>query len=155
MACSHLYFYLNVLPSILIARTARKYVMVNYRGGEAGSFFEGHARFFLPLFNKADQVTVPSGYLQEVFAEVGLETTVLPNIIRLEQFRYRLPRKTIRPSFICTRNFEPYYDIPTVVRAFTIVKTAIPSAELVLIPDNRCASVLPEYVLSIPSDRKV
>jgi glycosyltransferase involved in cell wall biosynthesis len=136
MACSYLYFFLHVLPSILIARVFGKYVMVNYRGGEAYTFISTLGRPFLTLLRKADRITVPSGYLQQVFAEIGLKTSILPNIVEVDQFQHRLPRQTTSPEFICTRNFEPYYDIPTAIRAFGIVKAAIPQSKLTLIGDG-------------------
>jgi glycosyltransferase involved in cell wall biosynthesis len=75
---------------------------------------------------------VPSGYLVDVFREFELEASVIPNIIDLSQFRYR-QRKPLRPHLICTRGFFEYYCVDVVVKAFAIVRTQYPEAQLDLV----------------------
>jgi len=136
LACSHLYFFLNVIPSILLARLFRKFVLVNYRGGEAHAFFNGFGKRFVWVLRKANRVTVPSEYLRKVFEDFHIDSLVIPNIIDLHLFAFRLPTQNNKTRFICTRNFESYYDVPTVVRAFRIVKDTLIDAKLTLIGDG-------------------
>jgi glycosyltransferase involved in cell wall biosynthesis len=75
---------------------------------------------------------VPSGYLVDVFREVGLQAQVVPNIVDLSQFSFR-ERRPLRPNLVCTRGFHPYYSLDVVVRAFAEVQQAFPQARLDLV----------------------
>jgi glycosyltransferase involved in cell wall biosynthesis len=77
-------------------------------------------------------LAVPSEYLREVFAEAGLRTTVVPNLVNLNEFRFR-SREPIEPNLICTRGCEPYYAVDDVVRAFSTVQKEYPGARLTLV----------------------
>jgi L-malate glycosyltransferase len=146
LACSHLYFYLNVFPAVIMGRLFRKRVVVNYRGGEAESFYQGFARHFLWIFKLADSTVVPSGYLKSVFNEIGIETNIIPNISEIERFRFRMPDYKKNVKFVCTRNFEAYYDIMTLVRAFKMVKKHLPDASLTLIGAGSLRPHIVDYV---------
>jgi glycosyltransferase involved in cell wall biosynthesis len=136
LACSHMYFYLNVIPAVLIGRIFKKRVVVNYRGGEADSFFKGVAGYFLSAFRLADSLIVPSGYLKSVFHELGIQARIIPNISEIERFQFSAPDYKDHIKFVCTRNFEAYYDIPTLIRAFRLVKDEIVDSSLTLIGDG-------------------
>jgi glycosyltransferase involved in cell wall biosynthesis len=104
--------------------------IINYRSGEAKDHLRrsGTARYVL---KHTDQLIVPSGYLAEVFREFSLNSTIIPNIIDLSQFRYR-ERRPFRPHFVCTRGFHPYYRVDLVVLAFAEVQSVFPEARLEL-----------------------
>ena len=136
MACSHVYFYLNVVPAVLIGRLFSKLVVVNYRGGEAESFFKGVAGYFLSIFRLVDSLIVPSGYLQAVFRELGYRSRIIPNIAEVKRFNFSSPNYKDPVRFVCTRNFEAYYDILTLIRAFGRVKKMLPDSKLTLIGDG-------------------
>ena len=135
-ACSHMYFYLNVIPAILIGKIFKKQVVVNYRGGEAKSFFKGPARYCLELFNLTDSLIVPSGYLKSVFSGLGIQAKIIPNISEIARFHFSSPNYEGNIKFICTRNFEAYYDIMTIVRAFRLVKDELSNSSLTLIGEG-------------------
>jgi len=78
---------------------------------------------------------VPSGYLCDVFQEFGLEAKVVPNIIDLSQFSFRL-RRPFRPNLVCTGAFHPYYCVDVVVRAFAEVERMHPEATLDLVGEG-------------------
>ncbi|MGH9795783.1 MAG: glycosyltransferase family 4 protein, partial [Candidatus Acidiferrales bacterium] len=105
--------------------------VLNYRSGEARDHLSKW-RMALPFLKKADRVVVPSRFLHDVFAEFGLSADIVPNLVDLTQLTYR-PRKPLLPRLICTRGFEPYYDVDLVVRAFARVKGAFPAASLCLV----------------------
>ena len=108
-------------PVVWLAWLKNTPVIVNYRGGEAGSYFKQSFRWIRPTLNRATKIVVPSGYLQEVFAKFGVETTVIPNIINLERFR---PAAIVDDApatkgfrVIITRNLEAIYGIATAINA--------------------------------------
>lgn len=157
MACSHLYFFLIVTPAILIGFLMGRRVIVNYRGGEAETFFKKKGRPAFRMLQVADTVIVPSRYLEDIFKKMGLKTTKIPNIVETNRFEYRLPE--IRPqeeiTFICTRQFELYYDVETVVRAFSIVKKSLPHAQLILVGEGSLQAVLIALVKNLNLDDSV
>lgn len=146
LACSHTYFYVNVIPAIFIGKLFKKKVVINYRGGEAETFFKGTARFFLWVFRLSDSLVVPSRYLHTAFQNMGLNATIIPNISEIERFSFRLPEYSGKIRFVCTRNFEAYYDVITLVRAFKSVKGLLPESTLTLIGEGSLKNTIVEYV---------
>ena len=52
MACSWLYFFVVVIPALLISRWRSDHVVLNYRGGEADKFFARTAWLLKPFFER-------------------------------------------------------------------------------------------------------
>jgi glycosyltransferase involved in cell wall biosynthesis len=120
-------------PAVWVGKMRKTPVIVNYRGGEARSYFEKAFKRIRPTLVKGDALIVPSGYLQQVFADFGLKTEIIPNIIDLERFRQRQDRprpRNLAPHLIITRNLEPIYDIPTAIRAASILRKNVPAFRL-------------------------
>ncbi len=130
-SASYWSFLLAPAPAWLIARLRGTKTLINYRSGEARDHLK-RFRSARPVLKSADRLVVPSEYLVDVFREFGLQAQVVPNIVDLEQFTFRV-RKPLRPHLICTRGFHPYYCIDIVVRAFAQVQRAFPEARLDLV----------------------
>lgn len=124
-------WHLLAAPAMLIARLRRIPVIVNYRGGNADSFFASAPRHVLGMLAQASLRVTPSGFLQRVFARHGLHAEVIPNIIDLSRFT-PVPARSFgnAPHLVVTRNLEEIYDIPTAIRAFALVRAAFPQAKL-------------------------
>jgi glycosyltransferase involved in cell wall biosynthesis len=118
-------------PAVWAGWLRRTPVIVNYRGGEAGSYLRKSFPQVKPTLDRSSFVVVPSGFLQEVFAEYGVETRVIPNIIDLERFN---PASGVqaRESFnlVTTRNLEGIYGLDTAIRAIGIARESIPDVRL-------------------------
>jgi glycosyltransferase involved in cell wall biosynthesis len=118
-------------PVIVIGRLRGTPVIVNYRGGNADTFFAAAPKYVLNMLAKASTRVTPSVFLQRVFAKHGLSAVVIPNIIDLSRFSLRAPRTFgDAPHIIVTRNLEPIYDIPTAIRAFAIIKKKLRGATM-------------------------
>jgi glycosyltransferase involved in cell wall biosynthesis len=131
MANSGWAWHLFAAPAIWIARLRGAPVVVNYRGGEAESFFERQFALIRPTLARAAVVVVPSGFLRAVFAKRGVETVEVPNIVDLTAFR---PADSLpgEPHILVTRNLEPIYDIATAIRAFASVLERAPRARMTI-----------------------
>jgi glycosyltransferase involved in cell wall biosynthesis len=130
-SASYWSFLIAPTPAWLMARFMGKRTLIHYHSGEA----RDHLRRFRsarPILVRADRLIVPSRYLVDVFREFGLRAQIVPNIVDLSQFSFRV-REPIRPHLICTRGFHPYYSVDVVVRAFADVKQAYPEAHLDLV----------------------
>ncbi|MDB5772908.1 MAG: glycosyltransferase family 1 protein [Burkholderia sp.] len=135
MANSGWSWHLFAAPAIWVARLRGKPVVVNYRGGEADSFLS-KALFWIKLsLTRSDAIIVPSGFLRAVFEKNGIRTEVVPNVINLHRFSSAdavAPSDDTAPCILVSRNLEPIYDNATAIRAFAIVKKALPSARLII-----------------------
>ncbi len=133
MANSGWSWHLFVVPAIFIAKLHGVKVLVHYHGGEASQFFKAHYRWIKPALNKVDQVIVPSGFLEKIFLKYQTPSIIIKNIIDLTRFN---PTSKIfnpsQPHFIVTRNLEAIYDIPTALKAFSIVLKEYPKATITI-----------------------
>lgn len=136
MANSGWSWHLFAAPAIWIGRLRGVPVVINYRGGEADTFFEKALAWVKPSLGRANAIIVPSGFLEAVFGKRGFATRIVPNIIDLDRFGTGtvsgVSPKSDSPSIIVTRNLEPIYDNGTALRAFQIVRRAFPPAKLIV-----------------------
>jgi len=131
MANSGWAWHLCAVPAIRIARWRRVPTVVNYRGGEAGTFLSRSGRAVRGTLERGAALVVPSGFLKEVFDLHGLRSEIVPNIIDLE--RFHPARDGERPParrLVVARNLEPIYDIPTALRAFALIRESMPDVGL-------------------------
>jgi glycosyltransferase involved in cell wall biosynthesis len=134
-------------PTVWAGWLRRTPVIVNYRGGEAGSYLRNSFSRVKPTLDRVSVVVVPSGFLQDVFAEFGVETRVIPNIIDLERFRPRF-RALEQESFnlVVTRNLEAIYGLDIAIKALGIARESIPSMRLKIAGSGPQLSELQELV---------
>lgn len=116
-------------PAVWVASSRGTPVIVNYRGGEADSFFEAQFRWVKPTLARTSIVVVPSGFLEAVFAKRAVRTQIVPNIIDLSRF-WPAEGRVRGCHLIVTRNLEDIYDLPTALRAFAAIRRARPDARL-------------------------
>ena len=118
-------------PVLWIGWLRKTPVVVNYRGGEAKTYFEKSFKRVRPSLNKAHEVVVPSGYLEKVFGDFGVTTSVVPNIINLDRFKPvdKDVQETSSQIFklIITRNLEPIYGIETAIKAVAKARQYVPN----------------------------
>lgn len=132
MANSGWSWHLFAAPAIWIGRFRGVPVVLNYRGGEAESFFEQSFRWVRPSLRQVAAVAVPSDFLAGVFNRRDVDVHIVRNIIDLERFASdeRRTRQQNSPHLLVTRNLEPIYDIATALRAFQRVREVWPDARL-------------------------
>lgn len=132
MANSGWSWHLFAAPAIWIARWRRVPLVVNYRGGEAGTFLARSKRVVQASVRRAARLIVPSGFLRQVFGEHGMTADVVPNIVDLARFRPADAEPVGAPRLLVARNLEPIYDNATALRAFALVLRARPDVRLTL-----------------------
>lgn len=133
MANSGWSWHLFAAPAIWMARLRGQPVVVNYRGGEAGEFLHRSSRLVRSSMRRAAVLMVPSGFLQEVFAQHGMTARVVPNVVDLQRFRPAdLGVIDDEPCIVVARNLEALYDNATALRAFARVCKEVPQARLLI-----------------------
>jgi glycosyltransferase involved in cell wall biosynthesis len=130
-SASYSSFLLAPLPAIIVARALGKPVVLNYRSGQAPDHLR-RSTVARATIARVDRNVVPSRFLVDVFREFGIDATIVPNIVDLEDFKYR-ERDPLRPHLLSTRNFDPLYNVATTIRAFRIVQDQWPDATLTLV----------------------
>jgi glycosyltransferase involved in cell wall biosynthesis len=128
-SASYLFFFLHSVPLLLLGKRSPVKVVLNYRGGKANEFLQRWSWVVIPLMRTADEVVVPSQYLQRVFQDYGLRSSLLPNIADTELFPFK-ERTHFFPRLFVSRHLEPMYDIECVLRAFRKVQERVPQATL-------------------------
>lgn len=128
-------FLLTTTPAILVGKLFRRRVVLNYHAGQAVEHLRDWARTALPVIRMCDATVVPSLWLVDVFASHGLKAHAIFNHVELEAFRFR-ERKPLRPVFLSNRNFDPIYNVPCVLRAFSLIQRRVPEARLMVAGDG-------------------
>jgi glycosyltransferase involved in cell wall biosynthesis len=143
-SASYSSFLIAPVPAWLIAQLRGKKTIVHYHSGEARDHLRKSriARFVLA---RVDRIITPSAYLVDVFLEFELSAEPIPNIIDFSQFRFR-ERRPLRPHFVCTRGFHPYYCVDVVVQAFAVIQEAFPEAVLDLVGQGPLEAEIRELV---------
>lgn len=124
-------FLIAPAPAWLVAKLRGCKTLMNYRNGDGREHLQ-RFRSARWLLSRADEIVVPTRYLVDVLGEFGLRAVVIPNLVDLSQFHYRV-RRPLRPHLVCTRGFNTYYQVDVVVRAFAEVKRLYPAAKLDLV----------------------
>lgn len=130
-SASYFSFVLAPLPAIVMSKLFGKPVVLNYRSGQAPDHLRRSAIARVTL-RRVDRNAVPSRFLQEVFAPYGVTAEVIPNIVDVDRFPFRL-RDPLRPRILSTRNFEELYNVACTLRAFARVLQRFPDATLTLV----------------------
>lgn len=131
-SASYTSFLLAPLPAVVVARLLGKRVILNYHSGEAPDHLRRSAVARFTMRRLVDANVVPSTFLRDVLLSFGIDAQVVHNTVDLRQFVFR-PRAPLRPRLLCTRNFEPLYNIPCVLRAFGRIQAHYPDATLTLV----------------------
>ena len=123
------------LPAVLgvsVGKRLGKKVVLTYHGGGGERFFDKHPRLVRRYLKRTDTNIVLSGFLADVFEKHQLPYKIIPNIIELDDARFRV-RLPIQPRFVCIRAHEELYNIPCILRAFQQVQRQMPEATLMLV----------------------
>lgn len=133
MANSGWSWHLFAAPAVWIARLRRCPVLVNYHGGEAEAFLARSRGAVAASLSRAALLTVPSAFLQRVFAAEGFDAAIVPNVVDLDLFRFRADdglHVHAAPHVVVLRNLEPVYDNASALRAFALLRARWPHARL-------------------------
>ena len=136
-------FIISTMPPVYLGKLFRKKVALNYHAGQAVEHLRDWKRTAIPTARRADAVVVPSHWLVDVFASHGLKARAIFNHVELDAFHFR-ERKPLRPAFLSNRNFDPIYNVPCVLRAFSIIQKQFADASLLVVGDGAQRAELEE-----------
>lgn len=126
-------WFLFSMPVLLIAKIRNVPVLINYRGGEADTFFEKSWRWVYPSLKTSKNITVPTRFLQSVFNKWHVKTNIVPNLIDLSLFKPTEHNHLNSPlHLIVTRNLETIYGNDIAIRAFKLLLQKYPESKLTI-----------------------
>lgn len=131
-SASYTSFLLAPLPAVIVARLLGKPVILNYHSGEAPDHLRRSRVARFVMRHLVDANVVPSAFLRDVLFSFDIDADVVHNTIDLRRFAYR-SRAPLAPRLLCTRNFEPMYNVPCLLRAFARIQSRHPDATLTLV----------------------
>lgn len=130
--CCSNWGFLPAVVGVSVGRRLGKRIVLTYHGGGGEKFFDRHPKLVRHFLTRTDANIVLSGFLAQVFEKHGLPFVTIPNILELDDSRFR-QREMLQPNYICTRAHEPLYNIPCILRAFRKVQSIRPKATLTLV----------------------
>jgi len=144
-------------PVLWIAYLRKTPIIINYRGGEAKTYFKKSIKWVEPSMTKASVIIVPSGYLKDVFSEFNFQTQVIANIINLQRFQPLLNKSACskEPHLIVTRNLEEIYGLATSIKAAAIVQKFIPNLRLSIAGSGPLKHALQQLVFDLGIEKNV
>lgn len=131
LSAAHFSFVLRPTPAVLVAKVFGKKTILNYRAGQLKRHYANWHRTLKPTLKLFDKIIVPSNYLVELFAEYGFEAQSIYNFVNIENFKFR-QRDQLRPIFFSNRSLEELYNIPCILRAFSIIQAKYTDAKLIV-----------------------
>jgi len=132
---SGLNYYLFTLPPLLLGKLLSKKIIINYHGGGAKKYFIKRPYLLAKSMQMSNSLIVPSGFLQDVFKDLGYPSKIIGNIANIESFTFK-ERNSFQPVVISTRNLTPVYNIQCALRAFSVLQRKFPSAILYVAGDG-------------------
>jgi len=124
-------YIISTVPPLLVAKLYGKKVVLNYHSGFAEEHIKHWKWTARPTMKMFDKIVVPSQFLIDVFARFDLRASAVFNFVESERFIFRA-RSPLKPVFLSNRNFEAYYQVGDVLRAFQIIRQKIPEAKLIV-----------------------
>lgn len=124
-------FWIADFSSFLARRVRRKKVILFMHGGNLPVFGPAHARRVKRVFDRADLLLAPSTYIAGVFRDWGYDVRIIPNVLSIERYRYRV-RDSARPALLWMRTFHEHYDPILAIEAFALLSERYPDATLTM-----------------------
>lgn len=146
-ASSYWSFLIAAAPAWFMGKMRGAKTLLNYHSGDSTDHL-GRFRSAKFVMSRSERVVVPTPFLVDVLREFGVHATVVPNIVDVSQFRFRL-RRPLRPHLICPRGFLPYYRVDIVVRAFAEIKRVCPDARLDLVGGGKLEGEIRHLVAAL------
>ena len=142
--CSFFGFF-PIVIGVIIGRLLKKKIIITYHGGGLDEFINKYKTKVIYFLNKADIITVPSKYLQNILNNNSIKSKYLPNIIRDDNVYFK-KREKLKPILIVTRTLDEVYNIPLSIMAFKDLKKVVPDAKLKIVGDGKLKNEILELV---------
>jgi glycosyltransferase involved in cell wall biosynthesis len=107
--------------AVLLCRLLGVPAVAWLHGGNLPTWGATHQRRVRRLLGRVDAVVAPSAYLARWAEGFGVTPTVIPNVLDLDGYHFRL-RTRARPRLLWMRTFQDLYDPATAVRTLALLR---------------------------------
>jgi len=90
-----------------VARILGKKIVMVLHGGNMPVFMQKFPDWSRRILRRAHAIVTPSAYLQAAVALYGFDAHIIPNLLEIEKYPYRL-RENVRPRLLWMRTFYEY-----------------------------------------------
>lgn len=125
-------YVISTLPPLFVAKLCGAKTILHYHTGEAETHLKNWKLTAKPTMKMFDEIIVPSQFLVDVFEKFDLQAKAIFNFVESEKFKFRM-RNPLKPVFLSNRNFEAYYQVADVLRAFQLIRRKVPEAKLIVV----------------------
>lgn len=112
-------------------KALRRSLVVVLHGGGLPMFRERYPRWVERVLRRADHIVAPSPFLASAFRGHGVPVSVIPNVIHLDAYEFRL-RDRPQPRLLWMRAFSEIYRPTLAVEAFASLHRLRPDAILTM-----------------------
>ena len=146
---------INFYYALMISQIARvfslKYIPILH-GGNLPERLERNQFLSDLIFKNSYKNVAPSNYLKSAFESKGYETMFIPNILEIENYKFK-NRKHLEPKLFWVRAFKEIYNPTLAIKVLAMLKEKYPEAKLCMVGPfvdnsyNECLSLISELKL--------
>ena len=146
---------INFYYALMISQIARvfslKYIPILH-GGNLPERLERNQFLSDLIFKNSYKNVAPSNYLKSAFESKGYETMFIPNILEIENYKFK-NRKHLEPTLFWVRAFKEIYNPTLAIKVLAMLKEKYPEAKLCMVGPfvdnsyNECLSLISELKL--------
>lgn len=114
-----------------IARALGKKVVMVMHGGDIPVFMRRFPNWSQRVLRRAHALVTPSTYLQQALLQYGYQARVIPNMLDMDKYPFRL-RKKVQPRLLWMRTFYDYCHPEFAVEVLEILTNRYPNACLTM-----------------------
>jgi glycosyltransferase involved in cell wall biosynthesis len=123
-------FVVETIASWLGKRFNQRLVMVLH-GGTLPEFMDRFPRWSRFVLQQAHVLVSPSNYMARAVRARGFNARIIPNVIDLSQYPFRL-RERVKPRLFWMRSFHPAWNPVMALRVLARLRATFPEATLVM-----------------------
>lgn len=123
-------FFIVDISSLIIKKHKKPLIFV-LRGGNLPEFSVNRKKWVKRVLSRGNIIVSPSAYLFDYCNSLDLSSTIIPNVIDLDQYPFRL-RNIIEPKLLWMRTFHEIYNPEMAVEVVNILRKSIPNIHLTM-----------------------
>ncbi|MGN6477732.1 MAG: glycosyltransferase family 4 protein [Flavipsychrobacter sp.] len=112
-----------------IVKLLGKKLILTIHGGGVPAAIVKYRKRYLSVLNKADVITVPSGFIADSLGAYSLQTQIVENTIPLREYP-SYNKEDIRPNILWMRSFGSIYNPLMAVRVIDVLKSYYPNVKM-------------------------
>lgn len=132
---STLNFYYAYVCAILLNCFKKPYIPILH-GGNLPKRLKKSPWVSKRIFSNAYINVAPSEYLMETFQNAGFKTVCIPNILEIENYKFK-NRESISPKLLYVRSFAEIYNPEMAIKVLFELKKDFPNAKLCMVGPDR------------------